>query len=263
MRKIRVASLKLLTAMLVVTVGPGLVGSISPSDGASLPVSIHMSLVDEESPGKFWTNDVLRLTVQVFVGGTRTRAGITDLTTNDPEELELCEVSALPFSGDYCNIDIPNPGNWTIEARFARMDTWPERYTSSKAIRVKITRPTSTTTEPQIYDQATQVEFGSDSNNLETDGVYYPIEDAGVIVAGSGGSEFPGAGTITFTDASGRVICSTQVVADLVTGCEGSPVASPPPNPITAYYSGTQAGVDDGAGASYAPSSTSAFVPTS
>lgn len=93
--------------------------------------------------------------------------------------------------------------------------------------------------------------------------MYYPIEDAGVIVAGSGGSEFPGAGTITFTDASGQVICSAQVVADLVAGCTGSPVASPPPNPITAYYSGTQVGVDDGAGSSYAPSSATAYVPTS
>jgi hypothetical protein len=255
-------SLKLWAALFLMTASLGLVGSVPSSGGADLPVSIHMSLVDEESPGMFWTNDVLRLTVQVFVGGTRTRVGITDLTTNDLQERELCEVSALPFGGDYCNIDIPNPGTWKIQARFARVDTWPEHYTSSKMIRVKITRPTPTTTEPQIYDQPTQVEFSSDSYNLETAGVYYPIEDAGVIVTGSGGSAFPGGGSITFTDASGRVICSTQVVADLVAGCEGSPVASPPPNPVTAYYSGTQAGVDDGAGSTYAPSSAPAYVPT-
>lgn len=250
-------------ALVLTMAGLALIDSQSGASSLDLHVSIHMSLVDEESPGMFWTNDELRLTVEVFVGGKRTRAGITDLTTNDPQERELCEISALPLVGDYCNIDIPNPGRWTIVARFARVDTWPEHYTTSRALRVKINRPTPTTAEPQIYDQATQVIFSSDSFNQAVADVYYPNEDAGVVVAGSNETEFPGAGTITFTDAEGKVICSTQVVADLEAGCTGSPVSSPPPNPITAYYSGTQAGLDDGAGSSYAPSSTSAYVPTS
>lgn len=134
----RLTRLKLGALLLLVTVTLAIAGPNLSSGGANLPVSIHMSLVDEESPGMFWTNDELRVTIQVFVGGVRTRAGITDLTTNDPQERELCEISALPFGGDYCNIDIPNPGRWTIDARYARVDTWPEHYTTSRLLIVKI-----------------------------------------------------------------------------------------------------------------------------
>ena len=66
----------------------------------------------------------------------------------------------------------------------------------------------------------------------------------------------PGAGIVSFTDATGATLCQVTVpptpVAALLQ-CSGGPYASPPVNPITAHYSGTNAGLDDGSGVVYTP----------
>lgn len=65
----------------------------------------------------------------------------------------------------------------------------------------------------------------------------------------------PEAGTVTFTDQLGKFICSANVndLGEAVCG-----TTSPGPfsvDPINVSYSGTQTGLDDGYGTSYAPSS--------
>jgi len=118
--------------------------------------------------------------------------------------------------------------------------------------------PVTTTTETQIYDQPTTLFYdGFLSYTEEIGGLFYATEDADLTITAYP-SLSPEAGTVTFYDASGRFIC-VGVVPDLILGtvvsCEGVGLAAAPPTPITAVYSGTQFGYDDGYGTSYAGSS--------
>ena len=102
-------------------------------------VSIQMSIRDLTLPGDFLVHDVLRLTVNVYVGGRPANSGDVNLTTNDPQEPELCGIlqPAGP-SSNYCNIDFPNPGSFTITASYELVYNWPPHYTSTQTLPVKI-----------------------------------------------------------------------------------------------------------------------------
>jgi hypothetical protein len=95
--------------------------------------------------------------------------------------------------------------------------------------------------------------------------VVWSDEYAYVKIAGTTLS--PGAGTVTFTDALGRKICSVTVYpgegdTQLFCNTLGPSGQLPttvfyPTNPITATYSGTSRGTNDGLGTDYAASSNS------
>lgn len=244
----------------------GLAGSSFSGAATSTPISLKMTLVDTESPGSFWTGDILRITAQAFISGAAARTGEIDLTTNDRDEKTLCGLIVGPGRGDYCIIDFSNAGRWTIKASYERQDYWPPRFAATKGLTVTIHSTTTTTTERTVYDQATAVGAISSSFNVEQctgDGVaqYTPHEQASVNVVGSVLS--PGAGTVVFTDALGRYICTGQVTWPIgSTGCIGTTSTSAPRNPVTATYSGTQSGNDDGLGTSYGGSTSSAYIET-
>jgi hypothetical protein len=118
--------------------------------------------------------------------------------------------------------------------------------------------PTTTTTEPFIYDQATTIKYDSFlSYTEEIGGLYYATEDADLTITGY--SLSPAAGTVDFYDANGDLICSGVVPNSFlgtVVSCGSVGLAAATPTPISAVYSGTQFGYDDGYGTSYAGSST-------
>lgn len=221
-------------------------------------ISIKMTLNDLTSPGLYWPNDELRITVQVCVAGHLARGGDTYLTTNDRAEPTLCGIIARSGRGDYCNIDFPNARNWLIKAHYETTYSWPPRYVASQTIRVTVVSST-TTTERQVYNQPTVTTVASSFNQSQFSGGYLPYEQATVKIQGLVLS--PEAGVVTFTDALGEVICSAGVASPLgVVGCSGTVQRTPPPNPVTATYSGTQFGTDDGLGTSYGPSSGSGYA---
>jgi hypothetical protein len=130
--------------------------------------------------------------------------------------------------------------------------------TTEGATTTTIESPTTTTTEPFIYDQATTIKYDSFlSYTEEIGGLYYATEDADLTITGY--SLSPAAGTVDFYDANGDLICSGVVPNSFlgtVVSCGSVGLAAAPPTPISAIYSGTQFGYDDGYGTSYAGSST-------
>jgi len=136
--------------------------------------------------------------------------------------------------------------------------TAPTTTTSVSPVTTTTAVPVTTTTETQVYDQPTTLFYdGFLSYVEEIGGLFYATEDADLTISAHP-SLSPEAGTVTFFDASGRFIC-VGVVPDSILGTVGScgsvGLAVAPPTPITAVYSGTQFGYDDGYGTSYAGSS--------
>ena len=118
--------------------------------------------------------------------------------------------------------------------------------------------PATTTTETQVYDQPTTLFYdGFLSYVEEIGGLFYATEDADLTITAYP-SLSPEAGTVTFYDASGRLICVGVVpnsILGTVVSCGSVGLAVTPPTPIRAVYSGTQSGYDDGYGTSYTGSS--------
>jgi hypothetical protein len=118
--------------------------------------------------------------------------------------------------------------------------------------------PVTTTTETQIYDQPTNLSYdGFASYVEELGGLFYATEDADLSITAYP-SLSPEAGTVTFYDASGKIICIGQVpntILGTVVSCGSGGLTAAPATPITAVYSGTQFGYDDGYGTSYAGAS--------
>jgi len=98
-----------------------------------------MSLVDLSVAGAFGTYDELQLTVNAYIGGRLATNGGLDMTTNDPEEPELCGMLLPSGKNDYCIISFDNPGLFTITASYqANYWAYPKRYTASKSLIVTI-----------------------------------------------------------------------------------------------------------------------------
>ena len=230
----------------------------TPAGATSAKISIQMTITDMYGAGSLFVNDPLRLTVNTYLGSGRARTGQIYLTTNDPKEHLLCGMAVGRGRGNFCNIDFPNAGMWTIKAQFETQDVFPAHYIYTKTLLVRIRPTPTTTTQPQETQQATITTFSSQSYNQVVATTYYPIEIATVQVAS--GPYYPGAGVVTFKDATGSTICTAQVQLDFASECTGSGRSSPPPNPITAYYSGTNVGLNDGLGSWYASSFAIAYV---
>ena len=117
--------------------------------------------------------------------------------------------------------------------------------------------PVTTTTEVQIYDQATSIDyFAFGSYNVTIGNLVNATEYADLTITGLPLS--PGGGTVSFYDEFGNFICTGTVDTNefqTVTGCIGVGLASAPATPISAVYSGTQFGYNDGHGTFYAGSS--------
>jgi len=153
--------------------------------------------------------------------------------------------------------------HWTVkEARSVPPTTTttvsPATTTTVSPVTTTTAVPVTTTTETQIYDQPTTLFYdGFLSYVEEIGGLFYATEDADLTITAYP-SISPEAGTVTFYDASGRLIC-VGVVPDSILGtvvsCGSVGLAVAPPTPIRAVYSGTQSGYDDGYGTSYAGSS--------
>jgi len=118
--------------------------------------------------------------------------------------------------------------------------------------------PVTTTTETQLFDQPVTIEYDSFLSYNETLGGHvYATVDADITITGLALS--PAAGTVSFYDVSDSLICSAAVPTDYfetVVSCGSGPLAVAPPTPITAVYSGTQSGYDDGFGTSYGGASS-------
>jgi len=233
---------------------PGVTSASATND----KTSIQMTITDMYGARSLFVNDPLRLTVNTYVGSGRARTGQVYLTTNDPQERLLCGLAIGRREGNFCNIDFPNTGTWTIKAQYETRDVFPPHYIYTKELIVRIRSVSSTTTQPQDLEQATITTISFESYNQVIVTTYYPTEIASVQDAS--GPYSPEAGVVTFTDATGRMICTAQVQGAFPSECTGSARSSPPPNPITAHYSGTNIGFDDGLGSWYAPSSTTAYV---
>jgi hypothetical protein len=119
---------------------------------------------------------------------------------------------------------------------------------------------TTTTTEPFVFDQPTTTTyFAFGSYNSGSGGSYSANEYADVTI-NSFPNLSPGGGTVTFRDADGSLICVATLDSNpfsTTVGCFAGSLSTPPPNPITVSYSGTQTGYDDGYGTSYGASSGS------
>jgi hypothetical protein len=238
--------------------------SLSPAiaDAAThYTITIRLSLVDSSLPGQFLPNDTLRLTTNVFVDGRQANTGALFLYTTNPQEPRLCVVSYESRQGHFCVIDFPNAGRWRIVGKFALsfMSGVANHFNATKAIAATIFAPAPPSTI-SYTPQATSTVFGSGSFNQLIGGKYFPIEDATVTITGQGAAS-PGGGSVIFTDAYGNVICGVSVSAVPQVGCTGVGRSSPPVNPVTATYTGTNLGISDGIGYVYAPSSGSAYVP--
>ena len=123
--------------------------SIAPAAAtASKKVSVQMSLKDLIVPGAFAPNDELRLTVNVLVGGKPAKQGDVNLITNDPKEPELCGIIQPPRKLNYCNIDFPNAGHFTITAEYEPIYNFPSHYKviSRLAVAIEFESATTTTT---------------------------------------------------------------------------------------------------------------------
>jgi len=221
-------------------------------------MSIQMTITDMYGARSLFVNDPLRLTVNTYLGSGRARTGQIYLTTNDPKEHLLCGMAVGRGKGNFCNIDFPNTGTWTIKAQYETQDVYPAHYIYSKTLLVRIRSVPTTTTQPQQTEQATITTFSSQSYNQVVVTTYYPIEIA--TVQDASGPYSPEAGAVTFTDATGSTICTAQVQVDFSSECTGSGRSSPPPNPITAHYSGTNVGFNDGLGSWYASSFAVAYI---
>ena len=153
-------------------------------------------------------------------------------------------------------------GTTTSATRWTIIETVRQPPTTTTTTTVPPTTTTTnnavtTTTETQTYDQPTNLFYdGFLSSVEEIGGLFHVTEDADLTITAYP-SLSPEAGTVTFTDASGRVICTGEVpntILGTVVSCGSVGLAVAPPTPVTAAYSGTQVGYDDGYGTSYAGS---------
>jgi hypothetical protein len=237
-----------------------LVGSYTvPSEAAPKSrISIVLSLVDTSLPSGYFPNDTLRIAAQVLVNGKPARTGDLVLDSTDPKERLLCGIG-FPTAIKYCIIDFPNAGHWKIIAKYALDFVFPLRYVAVSSIAATIHSPSPPTTISYV-PQATTTTISPSSFNQVIVGSVYPIEEATVIVNGQAFPVTPGAGSVVFTDAAGVVICAALVSAVPQVECTGSVRSSAPPNPVTATYTGTSFGVNDGIGSEYASSWDSAYI---
>jgi hypothetical protein len=252
----------LAVTFMIVTTMSGLIEPASVSAAHHPTIRIQLSLVDTSIPGGFYLGDTLRLTVNVTINGRQARTGALYLDTTDRAEPNLCVVAFDPPHSNYCKIDFPNSGRWRIMAKYTLNNTWytNPRFVATGTLAATI-HPIPTTTI-SYAPQATTTVVSSNSFNQVIAGHYFPQEYATVTVNGEPGAS-PGGGGVTFTDAAGAVICGTVVsVVATFTGvrCTGAARNTPPVNPVTATYTGTNLGSNDGIGYVYASSSGSAYV---
>lgn len=134
----------------------------------------------------------------------------------------------------------------------------PTTTTTVSPVTTTTAVPVTTTTETKVYDQPTTLFYDSFLSYVEEiGGLFYATEDADLTISAYP-SLSPEAGTVTFYDANGRLICVGVVpnsILGTVVSCEAVGLAAAPPTPIRAVYSGTQSGYDDGHGTSYAGAS--------
>ena len=213
-----------------------------------------MTIRDTDHPGKFWASDTLKLTVNVTIGGRPASQGDTQLTTSDPKEPSLCGI-VMGESGHSCNVDFPHPGRWIIVAKYEGSNAYPPRFVASKAIAVLIRSP-GTASTPTTLPKAPVIQSTSVSakiDELAVSGGYTMLFYGKVVVANSE-SQTPGAGAITFY-ADGVYQCEAIVTVLGTAECSGLTYPATIPGPYIAYYSGTNAGIDDGTSSDYARSS--------
>ncbi len=161
-------------AVVLASIGALAVPSISAA-ASSGKVTVQMTLKDLSSPGAFDVNDDLRLTVVTDVGGKPAKHGEVNLVTNDPKERELCGIiQPVGKHGDYCNIDFPNAGRFTISAEYEPVYVLPGHYTVVRRLAVTIKAPresTSPSTVPQQSETVTptfSVDAVAETDEAET-----------------------------------------------------------------------------------------------
>jgi len=241
--------------------------SMSPPTSAatsSKRVTMLVSLLDESNSGRFIAGDQLHLIVVAFVNGSTEKNGTIRVSSTDPERRNVCTVQ-MSSKRFYCDFGLSNIGKWKITAQYRGPRTLAGTPTASKAIEVTIHPPSTPVTTPTAQETETLMGPGSSFYQVTSNGEYLVTVTALVSVIQFFSPELlsPGAGTIQFFDAAGNFICNAQIPLDsqaTLISCSGGPFTSAPAEPLTAFYSGTSSGFNDGRGASYGSSSGSLTI---
>lgn len=228
--------------------------AIAPPAGAAGRYTMMLTALRPVSPvsATLYAGQTVRVDAVGFLNGNVAHQGTVSVGSNDPSNRSMCIVS-LSGQRYYCDTVFASPGRWVLSAVFRQIVHGRSVVRARKSIAIEV-QPAPVTA------QATTMLFDSPLS-------YYSVAPSGgytvqmtgllsVVQAYTTQLASPGAGIVSFTDATGATLCQVTVppmpVSELLQ-CTGGPYTSPPVNPITAHYSGTNAGLDDGSGVVYAP----------
>jgi hypothetical protein len=240
------SALALLTVVFTYSTTPTTASASTPA------TSMELAILNLSNPGDFETGATLHLIAVAFIHGDEEPGGVIYVTSNDPSKSHICNI-AMASKHFYCNIEFPNAGTFTITARYRGPYEGSLRNLKTKSISATITSPPTQPTETLVSPALSYYQETADGQYTVTAGVLVSVIQSFDIQLLS-----PGGGTITVSDAAGNVLCQINVPAAptaTALSCTGGPFATPPQNPITASYSGTSAGNNDGQGTSYSGSS--------
>ncbi len=192
-----------------------------------------------------------------FLNGNVPRQGTVAVGSNDPANRSICVIS-LSGHRDYCDTVFATPGRWVLSAIFRQVVRGRSVIRARRSAAIDV-QPAPIPAQPTVmlFDSEMSYYWAAPSGG-------YDVQLAGLlsVIQLNNPTQLvsPGAGVISFTDSTGTTLCQVSVpptsVAQLLQ-CTGGPFANAPSGFITASYSGTNAGLDDGSGVVYA-SDTSA-----
>lgn len=227
--------------------------AVTPPAGAAGRYSIMLMAFRPTIPNSstLYAGKTVRVDAVGFLNGNVPHQGTVSVESNDPTNRSICIIS-LSGQRDYCDTVFASPGRRMLSAVFRQSVHGRSVVRARKRIAIEV-QPAP------VMAQATTMLFDAPLSYYSvTPSGGYTVQMAGllsVVQAYAIQLASPGAGVVSFTDATGATLCQVTVpptsVSELLQ-CTGGPYASPPVNPITAHYSGTNAGLNDGSGVVYA-----------
>ena len=223
------------------------------ANGASVRYSMMLTAFRPVIPvsATLYAGQTVRVDAIGFLNGNVPHQGTVSVGSNDPTNRSICIVS-LSGQRYYCDTVFASPGRWVLSAVFRQSVHGRSVVRARKSITIQVhLAPVTAQATTMLFDAAMSYYSLTPSGG-------YTVQMAGLLsVVQTYATQLasPGAGVVSFTDATGATLCQVTVpptpVSELLQ-CTGGPYSSPPVNPITAHYSGTNAGLDDGSGVVYA-----------